>query len=213
MNAKVNYAVSYNMATGVLAGFSNLEIELNKEAVMEAVNDAFSGKPSQLSDAQFKETQVVVKDKMIAAKLRAEEQAKKSLEKQAEVNKAEGEAFLAKNKSAEGVITTASGLQYRVDVQGSGPKPTESDRVTAHYQGTFLNGKPFDSSIKRGKPMTFGVQDVIPGWTEGIQLMPVGSKYTFWIPSDLAYGVSGRPPVIAPNATLKFEVELISIEK
>lgn len=133
--------------------------------------------------------------------------------KEASKTKEEGDAFLAENKTKEGVITTESGLQYKVEVEGTGAKPTAEDRVKVHYTGTLLDGTKFDSSLDRGEPAEFGVTQVIPGWTEGLQIMPVGSKYTFWIPSDLAYGERGAGQDIKPNSTLKFEVELLEILK
>lgn len=125
--------------------------------------------------------------------------------------KAEGEAFLAENKGKAGVIVTESGLQYQVITEGTGERPKETDKVKVHYTGTLLDGTEFDSSIARGEPATFGVLQVIKGWQEGLQIMPVGSKYIFWIPSDLAYGERGAGQDIGPNATLKFEVELLEI--
>jgi len=129
----------------------------------------------------------------------------------AEKNKAEGDAFLAANKTKDGVVTLPSGLQYKVLEEGTGPKPTATDTVVVNYRGTLLNGMEFDSSYKRGQPATFGVGQVIKGWTEALQLMPVGSKWQIFIPSDLAYGPRG-PGVIGPNATLVFEVELVAIQ-
>jgi FKBP-type peptidyl-prolyl cis-trans isomerase len=128
-----------------------------------------------------------------------------------EKNKTEGEAFLAKNKTKPGVVTTKSGLQYQVIKTGTGKKPTKSDTISAHYHGTLVDGKVFDSSVERGKPATFEVGGVIPGWTEALQLMPVGSKWKLFIPADLAYGAHG-PPEIGPNAALIFDVELLGIE-
>lgn len=119
--------------------------------------------------------------------------------------------FLAENKTKPGVLTTASGLQYIVVQEGKGPKPKATDNVTVHYQGTLLDGKEFDSSYKRGEPVTFPLNGVIPGWTEGVQLMSVGSKYKFFIPSKLGYGERGAGGAIPPNATLVFEVELLKI--
>lgn len=127
--------------------------------------------------------------------------------------KEEGVKFLEENKTKSGVITTESGLQYQVITEGTGPKPTATDQVKVHYTGTLLDGTVFDSSLERGEPAVFGVGQVIPGWTEGLQIMPVGSKYIFWIPSDLAYGERGAGRDIAPHSTLKFEVELLEIVK
>jgi FKBP-type peptidyl-prolyl cis-trans isomerase len=123
----------------------------------------------------------------------------------------EGEAFLAANKSKEGVVTLPSGLQYKILKEGTGPKPTASDTVTCNYRGTLLNGKEFDSSYKRGEPTSFPVGGVIKGWTEALQLMPVGSKWQLFIPGDMAYGDRGAGGDIGPGETLIFEVELLSI--
>jgi FKBP-type peptidyl-prolyl cis-trans isomerase len=125
-------------------------------------------------------------------------------------SKKEGEDFLAANKSKEGVKTTASGLQYKVLKEGKGPKPKSTDTVKVHYRGTLLDGTEFDSSYKRGEPVEFPLDQVIKGWTEGLQLMPAGSKYQFWIPANLAYGEPGNRG-IPPNSTLIFEVELLEI--
>lgn len=133
--------------------------------------------------------------------------------REASKNKEEGEKFLAENKTKEGVITTESGLQYKVETEGKGAKPTETDRVKVHYTGTLLDGTKFDSSVDRGEPAEFLVNQVIPGWTEGLQIMPVGSKYIFWIPAELAYGERGAGQDIKPNSVLKFEVELLDIVK
>ncbi len=132
--------------------------------------------------------------------------------KEADKNKAEGQAFLEKNQKANGIVTTESGLQYKVETQGEGPVPTANDVVKVNYTGKLLDGTVFDSSVERGEPAQFGVSQVIPGWTEALQLMPVGSKYTLYIPSDLAYGDRQAGPKIKPNSTLVFEVELLGIE-
>ena len=129
----------------------------------------------------------------------------------AATNAAEGDKFLLENRGKEGVQVTDSGLQYKVIEMGDGPKPAASDKVTVHYRGSLLNGTEFDSSYARNQPMTFQLDQVIPGWTEGVQLMPVGSKFMFYIPPNLAYGAGGSGP-IGPNSTLVFEVELLGIE-
>ncbi len=126
-------------------------------------------------------------------------------------NAAEGAAFLAGNKASKGVFTTPSGLQYRVLRQGAGPRPRPNSRVRVHYLGTLLDGTVFDSSYDRGQPAEFGLDEVIPGWTEGVAMMPVGAKYRFWIPGELGYGESGSPGGIGPNATLVFDVELLQV--
>ena len=128
-----------------------------------------------------------------------------------EKNREIGEQFLVENKKRAGVITLPSGLQYEVITEGKGAKPKATDRVKCHYEGQLINGQVFDSSVKRGEPAVFGVNQVIPGWVEALQLMPVGSKWKLYIPSDLAYGEKGASEAIAPNSTLIFEVELLDI--
>ena len=129
-----------------------------------------------------------------------------------ESNQKAGDAFLAANKAKEGVVTLPSGLQYKILTEGKGPKPAATDTVVCNYRGTLLNGKEFDSSYKRGQPASFPLNQVIKGWTEGVQLMSTGSKYEFYIPATLAYGARGAGADIGPNATLIFDVELISIK-
>jgi len=136
---------------------------------------------------------------------------KDAMQKQQAAGKKEGEDFLAANKGKEGVVTLPSGLQYKILTAGTGPKPTASDTVLCNYRGTLVNGTEFDSSYNRGQPLKFPVGGVIKGWTEALQLMPVGSKWQLFIPSDLAYGESGNQG-IPPNSALIFEVELVSIE-
>ncbi len=133
--------------------------------------------------------------------------------KVAQKNLEEGNAFLEKNKTREGVVTTESGLQYEIITEGKGPKPTADDQVKVDYTGTLIDGTVFDSSVDRGQPATFGVGQVIPGWTEALELMPVGSKWKIYIPADLAYGERGAGSTIGPNAALIFEVELLEIVK
>jgi FKBP-type peptidyl-prolyl cis-trans isomerase FklB len=130
----------------------------------------------------------------------------------AEKNKKDGEAFLAANAGKEGVVKLPSGLQYKILTPGTGPKPSATDSVVCNYRGTLIDGTEFDSSYKRGQPATFGVGRVIKGWTEALQLMPVGSKWQLFVPAQLAYGDRGAGADIGPNATLIFEVELLSIE-
>ena len=144
---------------------------------------------------------------------RGEEIRARELEKQNAEAKAENAKYLEDNKSKEGVVTLLSGLQYKVITEGAGAKPTAADKVKVHYHGTTIDGNVFDSSVDRGEPVEFGLGQVIPGWTEGVQLMPIGSKYTLYVPYDLAYGAQGRPGSIPPFATLIFEVELLDIVK
>jgi FKBP-type peptidyl-prolyl cis-trans isomerase len=178
------------------------EVEIN--SFMEAVQATLEGGDTLLTPEQARK---VTKDFVL-------EQRKKKLAERkvaGEKNLAEGEAFMAENKTKEGVITTDSGLQYQIIKEGEGPKPAATDKVTVHYRGTLLDGTEFDSSHKRGKPATFRVKGVIPGWTEALQLMPVGSTYKLFIPPKLAYGERGSGSKIGPNSTLIFEVELLAI--
>ncbi|MDR2810646.1 MAG: FKBP-type peptidyl-prolyl cis-trans isomerase [Tannerellaceae bacterium] len=151
--------------------------------------------------------------KMTAEEAQAyiQEYFQKAQTQETEKTKLEGEKFLEENKTKSGVIVTESGLQYQVITEGTGPKPQETDQVKVHYTGSLLDGTVFDSSTQRGEPVTFGVNQVIKGWTEGLQIMPVGSKYIFWIPSELGYGENGAGRDIKPNSLLKFEVELLEI--
>jgi FKBP-type peptidyl-prolyl cis-trans isomerase FklB len=155
------------------------------------------------------EAQAVLKEVQTEVQKQQQEKMKEAADK----NKSEGEAFLATNKSKDGVVTLPSGLQYKILTAGTGPKPTASDSVKCNYRGTLINGTEFDSSYKRGQPATFAVGQVIKAWTEALQLMPVGSKWQLFVPSSLAYGERGAGAEIGPNATLIFEVELLSIEE
>jgi len=154
------------------------------------------------------EEAAAVRESFIAARRAEAEQARQSM---AAINATEGDKFMLENRVKEGVKVTDSGLQYQVVVMGDGAKPAATDTVTVHYRGMLLNGEEFDSSYSRNEPTTFQLNQVIPGWTEGVQLMPVGSKFKFFIPPNLAYGPNGGGP-IGPNATLVFEVELLGIE-
>ena len=178
--------------------------EVDIDTLLEAVRATYDGKELAMTEEE-------------AAAVRQEYVAKRQAEQQAETsaagseNAAAGAAFLAANGSKEGVITTASGLQYEVMTMGDGAMPVATDTVKVHYRGTLLDGTEFDSSYSRNEPITFALNRVIPGWTEGVQLMPIGSKFMFYVPSELAYGEGGGGP-IPPNSTLQFEVELLDIE-
>jgi FKBP-type peptidyl-prolyl cis-trans isomerase len=178
--------------------------EIDLDALFDAVRTTYEGQPPALTP----EEAATIREAFIA-KRRSEAEAEMGAA--AAKNAAEGDAFLLANRAKEGVIVTDSGLQYSVVDMGTGPKPAATDKVRVHYRGTLLNGEEFDSSYARGEPISFELNKVIPGWTEGVQLMPVGSKFMFYIPSDLAYGPAGGGP-IGPNSTLIFQVELLAIE-
>lgn len=175
------------------------------QALFDAIETIYNGEQPAMSA----EEAAAVRQAFVSER-RAELEAQQA--QVAAKNAAEGDAFLLENRTKEGVVVTDSGLQYEVMTQGDGPMPVATDRVRVHYRGTLLNGEEFDSSYSRGQPAAFMLNQVIAGWTEGLQLMPVGSKYKFYIPGDLAYGATGNQS-IEPNATLIFEVELLGIEE
>ena len=179
-------------------------VDVDSALVLKGLNDALAGGKLMMTDDELRATMTALQQQV---NQREEEQKAAA----AVNNKKEGETFLAGNKTKEGVVTLPSGLQYKVLTAGTGPKPTATDTVLCNYKGTLVDGTEFDSSYKRGEPATFGVGQVIHGWTEALQLMPVGSKWQLFVPSDLAYGTRGRPG-IEPNAMLIFEVELLSIQ-
>ena len=197
---------SYMIGMDVAKSLGQIKDEVDISALTRAMQDVFSGKPTALTEAQAEQVRTSFSQKM-----QAKMQALQS--QQATKNLAAGTAFLAANKTKPGVRTTASGLQYQVIRAGAGPKPATTDKVQVTYKGTLLSGQVFDSTALHGTPHDeFVLNQVIPGWTEGLALMPVGSKYTFWIPANLAYGPNG-PQQIGPNAMLTFEVELQAIVK
>jgi FKBP-type peptidyl-prolyl cis-trans isomerase FklB len=198
---KQSYAVGLNAGMRM----KQMPIDLDPRLVAQGLKDAMSGaKPAMTDD----EAKAVLTD--LQGELQKKQEA--MMAQMGSANKKEGEAFLAANKSKDGVVTLPSGLQYKVLTKGSGPKPTAGDTVVCNYRGTLINGKEFDSSYKRGQPASFPVAGVIKGWTEALQLMPVGSKWELFVPADLAYGERGAGPDIGPGSTLIFEVELISIQ-
>jgi FKBP-type peptidyl-prolyl cis-trans isomerase len=188
-------------ALGILIGESakSTGIDVDMDALVSGVKDSMTG-----AKARFTETQA---GSMVQTAAQAAQ------DKKGAANLAAGKAYLENNKKKAGVKTTASGLQYEVIKEGSGAKPKATDTVTVHYEGKLTSGKVFDSSIARKEPATFALNGVIKGWTEGLQLMGVGAKYRFYIPSELGYGASGAGSSIGPNEVLVFEVELISIGK
>ena len=199
LNNKVD-SISYSLGFNVASSVKNQGLEeINVDVVAQAFQDVFAeGSTPLINDMQAKQILQTYFSSLQSS--RADEQKK------------EGEGFLVENKDKPGITTLPSGLQYEVIVEGTGEKPTGTDRVKTHYHGTLINGTVFDRSVERGEPISFAVTGVIPGWTEALQLMSVGSKWRLFIPYNLAYGERGSGPVIPPFAALIFEVELLAIE-
>ena len=198
---KASYALGMNIGRGL----SKQPVDVDATAVARGLKDALSGGKTLLTDEEAAAALATLQDQVKKA-------TEAKMEEVAAENKKAGDAFLAENKTKEGVVTLPSGLQYKILTAGTGPKPTATDTVVCQYKGTLLDGTEFDSSYKRGQPATFAVGRIIKGWTEALELMPVGSKWQLFIPADLAYGERGAGGVIPPNATLIFEVELVSIQ-
>ncbi len=198
---KVSYAIGMNVGTAMKRD----GLDIDTAILLRGLKDVLAGAKLLLTD---QEVQTVM------TALQTDMRKKQELQQQqlADTNKKEGDAFLATNKTKEGVVSLPSGLQYKILQEGTGPKPVATDTVSVSYRGTLLNGTEFDSSFKRGQPATFPVGQIIKGWTEALQLMPVGSKWQLFIPSDLAYGPRGAGREIGPNSALVFEVELLSIQ-
>ena len=192
---------SYALGANIGENFKTTGIELIYDFFLQGVQDGMNG------------TNKLSQNEMQAIFNQLNEELQKRQLAEVEVEKEKGRAFLAENGKKEGVVTTSSGLQYKVITMGTGAKPTATDKVRVHYHGTTLDGEVFDSSVQRGETIAFPLNQVIKGWTEGLQLMPIGSKFIFYIPSDLAYGDRGAGPSIKPGATLIFEVELFGIEQ
>ncbi len=195
---------SYALGMSIGSGLHRQGIGVDPAIVARGLKDAMAGRKMLMTEDEMKAALQQLKNdvgKAQEAKAHAADEA----------NRKEGEAFLAANKSKEGVVVLPSGLEYKILKEGTGPKPTANDTVTCNYKGTLVNGKEFDSSYKRGQPASFPVSGVIKGWTEALQLMPVGSKWELFIPADLAYGDHPPSPDIGPGDTLIFEVELLSI--
>ena len=196
--------VSYGYGMQIGSNLKRQGIEINPDLLAAGLKASLAGEKTLITEDEARQAMNDFQKDMQA----------KRMEKQkveGEENKKKGDEFLAQNKKKEGIKTTESGLQYQVVTTGTGPKPKAEDTVSTHYRGTLIDGTEFDSSYKRGEPAKFPVNGVIKGWTEALQLMPVGSKWKLFIPGDLAYGPSGRPG-IPPNATILFDIELIGIE-
>ncbi|MEM8498448.1 MAG: FKBP-type peptidyl-prolyl cis-trans isomerase [Pseudomonadota bacterium] len=198
---KLSYALGLSLGTQMSA--DNMDIALDSFA---------SGFSHGMGEGEALMTTTEVQQRLQAFSQQRSEEQQAKIEKTAEENRQAGETWLADNAKKEGVVTTESGLQYKVLTEGDGQKPNETDTVSVHYRGTLLDGTEFDSSYSRGEPAEFPVNRVIAGWTEALQLMPVGSKWELYIPSNLAYGPAGTGREIGPNQTLMFEVELLDIK-
>lgn len=191
-------SLSYTIGISIGSSFMQSELtDLNYDLLIKGMKD----QKDSTGAMELAEAEAFIQEVMSK-----KQEAKASVEKDA------GVKFLAENKNKPGIMSTASGLQYQVMTEGTGQKPQATDMVTVHYHGTTIDGTVFDSSVDRGEPASFGLNQVIPGWTEGVQLMSVGSKYKFFIPENLAYGAQSPSAVIKPFSTLVFEVELISID-
>lgn len=188
--------------------------KLNIDQLINGVKEGLGGGEPSLTHEQMQQVMAEFQKRMVAVQAKAKEEqaaAAAKAKKDAVTNKEAGKKFLKENGTREGVVTTASGLQYEILTKGTGAKPTATDSVTVNYTGKLLDGTVFDASEKHGGPATFALNQVIPGWTEGMQLMSPGAKYRFFIPSDLAYGDAGAPGAIPPGSTLTFDVDLVSI--
>ena len=196
---------SYCLGMDIGASFKKLPVSINLDAALEGIKAVFHGEKPQIEQQEFMELMRKFQQELRAA---AEKQAAAA----GEDNRKQEQEFLAKNKEDKAVVTTASGLQYKVLQAGTGARPTANSVVTDHYTGTLPDGTVFDSSVKRGEPATFPVNGVIPGWTEALQIMQVGSKYKLFIPAALAYGKRGAGQLIGPDQMLIFEVELLDMK-
>jgi FKBP-type peptidyl-prolyl cis-trans isomerase FklB len=199
---KVSYAIGMDIGKNL----KKQPIELNPEVISQGVWDALTEGKTLLTEQEYRDTMTAFRKEMTQKQTA-------QMKETGDKNKIEGEKFLADNKKKDGVITTASGLQYKVVTKGDGASPKATDTVSVHYKGTLIDGKEFDSSHRRGQPASFPVNGVIKGWTEALQLMKPGSKWQLVIPSELAYGDRGAGRDIGPNSTLIFDVELLSIKE
>jgi FKBP-type peptidyl-prolyl cis-trans isomerase len=196
-----SYILGYKMGENL----KQQSVPVKPEIIFRGLREGMEGKAAGMPDSVMQAVMMAFQVRMMGIQHQRDSVA-------AIENTKSGEGFLKDNKGKDGVKTTSSGLQYKVLQEGTGARPKATSQVTVHYKGTLLDGKQFDSSYDRGQPATFALNQVIPGWTEGVQLMNVGSRYQFWIPSDLGYGPQGSPPTIPPNSTLVFEVELLSFQ-
>lgn len=200
LQERASYALGYSAGEQLSATASELDVD----QLVAGLRAAFAGEEGQLTAEEMQSSMMEYQQEMTAAN-------DERMATEAADNEAAGDAFLADNAEEPGVVVTDSGLQYQVIEEGAGASPEATDQVTVHYEGRNIDGTVFDSSYDRGEPATFPLNRVIPGWSEGVQLMQVGSKYRFVIPGEIAYGMQGSPPDIGPNATLVFDVELLAI--
>jgi FKBP-type peptidyl-prolyl cis-trans isomerase FklB len=198
---RTSYAIGMNLGKGLQKD----AVDVDMNILVQGLKDGLAGGNTLLTDSEARATMIAIQNSV-----RQKQQAK--MQEAGAGNLKEGAAFLAANKTKPGVVALPSGLQYKILKEGSGPKPSADDSVVCNYRGTLLDNTEFDSSYKRGQPATFPLNRVIKGWTEALQLMPVGSKWQLFVPPDLAYGSNGAGNTIGPNATLVFEVELVSIQ-
>jgi FKBP-type peptidyl-prolyl cis-trans isomerase FklB len=211
LKSKASYSIGLEYGKSIKPQVTGLELDI--DSLLNGLRVSLTGGKSELTDADIQETMIAFQKEVMKKRMaEAEEKAAPEIKATAAKNKKDGDAALAQNKTKPGVVVTKSGLQYKVVKEGKGVSPKASDTVNVHYRGTLIDGKEFDSSYKRGKPATFPVGGVIPGWTEALQLMKPGAKYQLVIPSELAYGFAGQGQDIGPNTVLLFEVELIGIE-
>ncbi len=199
---KISYAIGMDIGKNL----KKQPVELNPETISQGLWDAMNDGKTLMTEQEYMETMTSFRNEL-------NQKQTAQMKEAGDKNKKEGEKFLADNKNKEGVLTTASGLQYKVITKGTGASPKATDTVSVHYKGTLIDGKEFDSSYRRGQPASFPVNGVIKGWTEALQLMKTGSKWQLFIPSDLAYGERGAGRDIGPNSTLLFDVELLSIKE
>jgi len=197
--------LSYSVGVSVIRNMKQQGIDIDLETLIKGMRDEYEGKTISISDEQIRASMLALQNKVRQNQMKNRRLA-------AEENKKAGEAFLSGNKTREGVVTLPSGLQYKIIKATEGRKPVETDTVECQYKGMFINGTEFDNSARAGKPVSIKVADLIPGWKEAIKLMPVGSKWQIFIPSQLAYGLKGFGQDIGPNETLIFDLELLAIK-
>jgi FKBP-type peptidyl-prolyl cis-trans isomerase len=205
--------VSYSLGVDIGRTLQRLQLDLNEEALSKGIGDVLGSKPMAMTDQELQETLQAFQQKMMQKQQEAMAKKQSEMKGVADKNKADGKKFLDENAKKSGVKSTPSGLQYKIIKEGKGDKPKDTDVVETNYRGTTIDGKEFDSSAKHGNSSSFPVNGVIRGWTEALKLMPVGSKWELYIPSELAYGDEGYGEDIPPGSTLVFEVELLDIKK